>query len=267
MSSNSSYIFFAKTQEAYCLKSLIEHLQNNIQIGCFTISKKGMFFRMVDPNHTVLNDCELIGENFTQYKFKHVSSSLSIGLNLSHTYKMMKNIKKKDQLIFFIEEEHPDMFGIKVISKDKTRVTTSHIKIQDIQCLDIDIPEGYNTPVNIPSNDYTKMIKDLSSTGGNIIKVSSNNNVIKFSCNTNDIYNRTIVFGDTEDDFDEKDFYSEDFDTEQITRISKIAGLNSQLQIFQCENLPLYFKSNIGNLGVIKMFVKNNSQIETNNFD
>jgi proliferating cell nuclear antigen PCNA len=260
-STNVSYLLYAKTTEAYCLKNLIELLQNSIQQGCFTVSKKGIFFRMADSGHKVLNDCELLSDNFTQYKFKN-SSPISIGLNLSHTYKMMKNIKKKDNIVFFIEEDNENMFGIRVISKDKTRVTTSFIKIQDIQCIDVDLPEGYNNPINIPSNDYIKMVKDLNSMGGNTITISSNSSVVKFACNANDIYNRDIIFGDVDTAKDEE-LYSEEFDTEQITRMTKIAGLNTQLQLFQSENLPLHFKTNIGNLGTMKMYIKNNSQIES----
>ena len=54
--------------------------------------------------------------------------------------------------------------------------------------------------------------------------------------------------------------YKEDFNTETLSRISKLAGLSTNIQIFPGK--PLYFKSNIGNLGEINIYIKSKDQIE-----
>ena len=177
-SSSSNYIFYCKTNEGYIIKTLSELLQNNIKNGCLIVSKKNIIFRMTDSNRKILIDFELQGESFTQYKYKNSSSMMSIGLNFSHLYRMVKNIKKKDSIVIFIEEENPTELGIKVIPKEKNRVTTSHVKIQNLQSLEIELPNGYNNAIIIPSNEYTKMIKDLNNMGGNTISISSTNNII-----------------------------------------------------------------------------------------
>ncbi len=100
------------------------------------------------------------------------------------------------------------------------------------------------------------MIKDLNNIGGNNIVISSTNNVIKFSCNSNGVYSRDIMFGESEEDDEEKENVTQDFETEQLTRISKVAGLSSQIQIYQSQDLPILFKSNIGNLGKIFVYLK-----------
>ena len=107
-------------------------LQNNIKNGCFILSKKGINFRMTDSNKKILIDFEMQAENFMQYKFKQ-NTSLSIGLNFSHFYKMVKSIKKKDSIVLFINEDNETELGIRVIPKEKNRVTTSFIKIQNLQ--------------------------------------------------------------------------------------------------------------------------------------
>ena len=53
-----------------------------------------------------------------------------------------------------------------------------------------------------------------------------------------------------------------DFETEQLMRIMKIAGLNNTLQIYPKKNLPLLLKSSVGNLGKIKIYLKNKAQID-----
>lgn len=252
--SSPLYTFFCKTSEGYIIKTLAELLQNNIKNGCFILSRKGIILRMTDSNKKILIDIDMQADHFTQYKFKS-NTTISIGLNFSHFYKMVKNIKKKDSVVLFIEEEKQTELGIKVIPKEKNRVTTSFVKIQNLQSLDIELPEGYSNSIIIPSNEYIKMIKDLNNIGGNSISISSSNNVIKFSCNSNGVYSRDIMFGENEDD-EEKEIVSQDFETEQLTRISKVAGLSTQIQIYQSPDLPILFKSNIGNLGKIYVYLK-----------
>jgi len=258
MSENPSYLFYCKTSEGYIIKILSELLQNNIKNGCFIVNEKGLFFRMTDSNRRILIDLELSADKFSSFKFNS-STNLSVGLNISHFYKMLKNIKKKDNLVLFIEEDKEEL-GIRVIPKEKNRVTTSFVKIQNLQSLDIDLPSQYEKPVNIPSNEYIKMIKDLNNMGGNHITISSCIGYLKFNCDTNGIYSREIVFGESDEKIDITCI--QDFDTEQLYRISKISGLSSMIQIYQKNGLPLLFTSNIGNLGKISIYTKDKKQIQ-----
>lgn len=254
-------LFYCKTSEGYIIKTLAELLQNNIKNGCFLLSRKGILFRMTDSNKKILLDLDLGAENFMQFKFKG-AGVMSIGLNFSHFYKMVKSIKKKDSVVLFIDEENPNDLGIRVIPKEKSRITTSFVKIQNLQSIDIELPEGYDGAIIVPSNEYVKMVKDLNSMGGNSITVSSNGNLIQFTCNSNGVFSRNIIFGD---DDDEKGMYAQEFETEQLTRIAKVAGLSTQIQIFQAEDLPIMFKSNVGNLGKICVYLKDKSMQETGN--
>jgi proliferating cell nuclear antigen PCNA len=262
---SSNYIFFCKTTEGFIIKTLAELLQNNIKNGCLIVSKKSILFRMTDSNRKILIDFELLSENFSQYKYKNTSNTMSIGLNFSHLYKMVKNIKKKDSVVLFIEEEKPTELGIKVIPKEKNRVTTSYVKIQNLQTLDIELPTGYNNAIIIPSNEYIKMIKDLNNMGGNTISIMSTSNIIKFGCISNGVYSRDIVFGDQDEDDEHSDRKTQqEFETEQLLRISKVSGLSTQIQIFQCGELPILFRSNIGNLGKISVYLKDKTLQEDN---
>ncbi len=262
--STPNYIFFCKTTEGFIIKTLAELLQNNIKNGCLIVSKKSVMFRMTDSNRKILIDFEMLSENFSQFKYKN-ASLMSIGLNFSHFYKMVKNIKKKDSVVLFIEEDKPTELGIKVIPKEKNRVTTSFVKIQNLQSLDIELPSGYNNAIIIPSNEYIKMIKDLNNMGGNTISVTSTSNIIKFGCMSNGVYSRDIVFGDPEDSADDQhEKVHQEFETEQLIRISKVSGLSSQIQIFQATDLPVLFRSNIGNLGKISVYLKDKTLQEDN---
>lgn len=260
-------IFKAKTQDAYCIKLLGELLQNNIRTACFELDQKGVKLTMMDTHRHMLIDLVLDCENFSVYKFKHEKTY--IGINLNHLHKMLKNIKKKDSIKLFINDKNPDDLGIKVIPKENNRITTSYIKIQSIQNVKIPVPTGYDKPVIVHSSEFQKTAKDLNNIG-NTIKIVSKGFHIKFLCDAGSIYSREVVFGELPDDDDDEDDdvnkdgyeYIEEFDTEKLTRITKIAGLSDTMQIYPKEGLPLLFKSSVGSLGKISIYIKSKSQIE-----
>ena len=262
-------IFNAKTHCAYTIKILAELLQNNIKTACFEIDEDGVKLCMMDHHRTILIQVSLESENFTLYKFK-CKDKLFLGINLNHFHKMLKSIKKKDSMQLFINDDSPNDLGIKVIPKENNRITTSFVTIQEIQTIDIDIPEGYGKPIIVPSSEYQKMCKDMAHIGS-MINVVARNFHIKFRCNACGVMKRHVEFGEMGDSDDEEEDddnvveYNQDFDTEQLSRITKMAGLSTSMQIYPKQGKPLLFKSSIGSLGKISIYIKSKDLIEKEN--
>jgi len=265
-------IFKAKTTEGYSIKICTELLQNNIKTACFEIDKNGIKLRMMDHHRRVLIDIDLQSENFTLYKFKaNPAEKMFIGVNMTHFHKMVKAIKKKDSMVLFIDDTRPTDLGIKVVPKENNRITTSYIKIQEIQNLDIDLPTNYGKPVIVPSGEFQKLCKDMNNIG-TTINILSKGFYVKFLCNAGSVYSREVVFGEVDDEDDDdpdpnviENEYNEDFDTEQLIRIAKISGLSTNMQMFPKQGQPLLFRSNIGNIGKISIFIKSKNQIDKEN--
>lgn len=255
-------LFKAKTQQAYCIKILGELLANNIKTGCFVIDENGIFLRMMDHHRKVLIDLSLLAENFPIYKFN--SKKMFLGINLSHMHRMLKSIKKKDSVEIFIDDEMPTELGIKVIPKENNRTTTSFIKIQSIQNLDIDVPETTSKPIIISSSEMQKMLKDFGNIG-NTLTISAKNYKIKFGCNAGGILKRFVEFGE-DDELDEpfeddsKNGFAQEFNTEQLCRITKLSGLSGNIQIYPGK--PLRLSCNVGDLGKISVYIKSKDQID-----
>lgn len=261
-------IFKANTHCAYTIKILAELLQNNIKTACFEVNETGIMLCMMDHHSTILIHVFMDSENFTVYKFK-AKEKLYLGINLNHFHKMLKSIKKKDSLQLFINDDAPNDLGIKVIPKENNRITTSFVKIQGIQILETEIPDGYGKPIIVPSSEYQKMCKDMAHIGTNINVVAKNFH-IKFQCNAGGVMKRHVEFGEMCDSDDEDEEpnsieYNQDFDTEQLARITKLAGLSSNMQIFPSQGKPLLFRSSIGNLGKISIYIKSKDLIEQEN--
>jgi proliferating cell nuclear antigen PCNA len=259
-------IFKVKTTEAFQLKTLSELLAININTALFNIDKDGIHLCMLDNERKVLIKLELKKVGFSIYKLK--TDKLSIGLNLNQFYKMLQNIKRKDTVTIYIDDKSPNDLAIKVIPKEHNRVTTSFVKIQNAQHLEITVPnpKNYNDYVIISSSEYHKMTKDLSKINNNI-SVKSKNFGIQFICDDGGLSKRNVDFGEINDSDDEEEEknnntneYNQTFAKEQLSRISKMSGLNQTMQIFPGK--PLLFKSNIGNLGEISIYVKSNEELE-----
>jgi proliferating cell nuclear antigen PCNA len=266
---NMNSVFKSKTNEAYLIKVLAELLTNNLKLGCFILDNNGIKLTQFDHHRYTLVDMNLDAENFSIYKYKKAEKT-QLGLNLNHFHRMLKSIKKKDSLQLFILENDPNELGIKTIPKENNRVTTSGIKIQNIQNLDVILPEGYsNNPIIVSSSEFQKMCKDLCNIGSPNISVTAKNFSIQFVADADGILKRKVILGETmsaeeDNDMDNNQHnYHATFSNEQFSRITKLAGLSSNLQIFTAtEDMPILFRSNIGSLGKISIYVKSNEIIE-----
>jgi len=255
-----SSIFTAKTTDAYYFKILVELLSHNIKIAHININEDCISLSSMDTNRKVLIDLKLLAENFSLYKYKGTKRYL--GINLNHFHKMLKSIKKKDSLQLFIPTENQNKLGIRVFPKDNNRVTTSYITIQNVQEIDIELPKIYSKPVIIPSSEFSKSLKDLGNIG-NQTEISVQNFYVKFCCKTDGILERIVEFGEIDVyDKDEEIFnsYKETFFTDQLGKIAKISGLGSQLKLYTGK--PIMFKTNVGNLGELSIYMKSIDELE-----
>lgn len=257
-----SNVFEATTKDGYYIKILSELMHNNLKFGCFEIDSTGIKSSMIDLGKTVLFNLQLHANKFNVYKFKS-STKLSIGINLNHFYLLTKSIKKKDTVSLFISEANKNELGIKVISKENGNSTTSYVAIQKYQTLEIEVPTGYSKSVIISSSEYQKMIKSLGHIHDNVT-ISSKQTSVCFSSESEGIVRRTSTFGevDSDDDEDDENEFNDVFDIKQLVKISKICNLSSNIQLFIIKDNPLLFKSDIGYLGQISIYLKSKRQVE-----
>lgn len=258
-------LFRARTCEGYVIKVLGELLQNNIKVGCFEIDKKGIFFKMMDTHRKLCIDLSLYAENFNLYNFNS-DEKIFIGVNLIHLRKMLKPIKKKDSIEFIKESESSDSLCIQIIPREGGKITTSFIKIQDIQNVDLDLPTGYDNYISIPASDYQKMCKDMDSISQSI-QIKATKSTVRFTADMTCVYSRSILFGEGEDTDDSKIVYLQHFESEKLNNLGRISGLGvssgNNIQIYVKKNLPILFRTNVGTMGKISIFIKSKEQQES----
>jgi proliferating cell nuclear antigen len=215
---------------------------------------------MTDSNRRTLLKLEMLSKEFNIY---HLTEPvINIGINVNHMYKLLKSNKKKDSIVLFIKEDSPSDLGIQVIPKDQSRIANSNIRIQNIQNLEIMVPEGYKHNLLVPSSEFCKVCKNML-TMSNTISISAIPDAIRFICNLGSVYSREEILGENVDEEEfENPLFQDDFDTEQLQRIIEITGLSPNLNIQYTKGLPLFIETKIGNLGVIAIYIKSRRQLE-----
>jgi proliferating cell nuclear antigen len=209
---------------------------------------------MMDSHRQILVDVELKAEQFNLFEIK---KSTQIGINLIQFYKMLKSIKKKDSLVLFIEESDPTRLQFNVHPQDNTRKTHSTIQIQNIQNIVVDVPHDYPHPVIISSSEYQCTLKDMNNISSTL-RVELQKHSFHISAYSENVVSRCVHFGELNDDSEK--VYDENFEIDQFNRILKIAGLSKTLHVHGTSKLPLHIKSNVGQIGVISIFMKSAKQ-------
>jgi hypothetical protein len=265
--SNSLYdkcIFYAKTSNGYIFKILIEILQHYINIGDFTLDSDLISIKSDDEKRAISIDVKLRSEGFSYY---HCKSKLAISINMSLFYKMLKNVKKKDSIAFYILNEKPNILYIQTFPKENKRIVTTNLKIHPIQNIGTVPPSDYiNNVYIIPATEYQKMCKEINDIG-KITEIYSKNNVIVFRSKTDEIYGKEVEFPSEDTPVLENVEYKSSFKTNKLTNLSKISGLTSgggniDIKIYTQFNYPLLIKAPIGCLGDFAIYIKSEEIIE-----
>jgi proliferating cell nuclear antigen len=219
---------------------------------------------MTDTHYRICIDISLWGENFIIYNYEK-EESLFVGVNLNHFKKMLKPIKKKDSVELIIDSEDMENLCIKIIPKEGSKVTTSFIKLQNIQNIDLELPLGYKDCVTIPALDYQKICKDMESISPSI-EIKATDTTIRFTADMSCVYSRSIIFGEGSDEDEGRIIYLQHFESDKLNNLGKISGLgassSNHIQIYFDPKLPILFRTNVGTLGKINVYVKGKEQTE-----
>tara|TARA_Y100000114_G_C11680198_1_gene288212 strand:- start:355 stop:885 length:531 start_codon:yes stop_codon:yes gene_type:complete len=175
---------------------------------------------------------------------------------------MLKTVKKKDKIEFFIMSDNENNFGIKVTPNDNSRVTTSYINIHNLQSIDIKFPEISTKSTLISSSDFQKTMKEMNNIG-NLLEISKTMHTISFKCITNGIFSKEIEFGDISDNDGNNDvLYRDTFNTETFYKLMKLSGVCKNIHIFAKKGEPLMLTNKLGDIGDLSILIKSNNMLE-----
>ena len=284
-----NYLYYAESQSGHIVKVLVEVLQSCLTNDAyFTFEKGGIKSCNVDNKATTLINFDLPMEKFEKYfispEWTTSSGGSSVGtkeipkepvpmtiaITIKHLHKLLKNVKKKDSITFFIDKSHPLKLGIRIvpvtINKKSERAETSHISFRTVENFaSTSVPEDYHPPKVIPATEYQKMCKKMAVIPGKDISITiQRSNFICFFCDGGNIVSSEMTFGEKETNVPDGELYVGNFYTTMLNQLIKMPGLSSRMQISAPKNkvYPIRIKMDAGNLGTIEVYLKTKELIE-----
>ena len=212
---NNTDIFYAEVSKGYVPKVAFDALATNIHKIPLIISKKGISIRVADrdtPGQAhILWDVTWERKNFARGYI--CTKSGTIRINAKHLQKMLKNVKKKDSLIFFIKKSDENQLGIIIRPMDGTKtggsVSRSETIYLSIEWVDLVLPtlpesyldEGkmrnvYGDPVIVESTDFQKIKKITSVCKTNILVSIQKDNYISFRAGDEKVMSSHLEYGE-----------------------------------------------------------------------
>jgi len=248
-----------------CLKNgeilvkIINAISELVNEANFDCREQGMSLQAMDSSHVSLVYLLLRAEGFEPWKCEE---GCQLGLQMQHLTKLLKCMHSKDSVDLSYKENGEELdFVFK--SPNEERVSHFSLKLMEIDQEHLGIPETeYKTSVQMPSSEFMRICRDLSSFGDNItIKVTKEE--ISFSAN-GDIGAGTMALrNSTATDevqpeattIECNENISQTFALRYLQNFTKATPLSKEVTLRLTPEIPLLIEYTIDELGYIRYYL------------
>lgn len=234
----------------------ISELVTEANIDC---REQGMSLQAMDSSHVSMVNMLLRAEGFEPWKCEN---SCQLGLHMEHLTKLLKCMHSKDSVELNYKENGEELDFV-FRSQNEERVSHFSLKLMEIDQEHLGIPEtDYKTCVQMPSSEFMRICRDLSSFGDTItIKVTKEE--ISFSAN-GDMGSGTMALrNSTATDESESEgtliecneLISQSFALRYLQMFTKATPLSKVVTLRLTPDIPLLIEYMIDELGYIRYYL------------
>jgi hypothetical protein len=237
------------TSHGFFLINLIEIFRQNFKDElCLNITEEG-----IGAIHITSNDMRLIKffinrEYLEEY---HASEKTTIGINLQQLFTSLKSIKKKELVEIILDNKKLSIY-------DKKHNVLSSISTYDIQQINIEQMNGYKKYLCINVYEFSRICKELSSSNDEIVIEIYDDKILQVILNTSEISEKIIQVGTGTNKT--KLTYRQIFSNDFLNQLGRLIYITTQVKIYYDENLPLFIKCNIGDIGEFEYYAKSKTK-------
>lgn len=224
------------------LKVIFESLNLSVTRVNLIVDEKGIAIREGDDGQTILTDVWFPRENLKEYMCKR---KRILNVCVKQFFKQLRNVKKKDNVTLFIDDEQSDQLAILIQPEENKNDSYRSEKnlitfTEDIEYNIIEVPslEDYHYPVNIEACEFQKIKKMISSSRRMNIELH-NSSYISFQPSDSELLKSTIYFGKPPEI---KSDYVAEFNSSNINMIIKFPGMCSTMQFYAPKDTSLPIK-------------------------
>ena len=174
-----------KTVQISPFRILITALKDIIIETNITFDAEGIRIITMDKSHTVLAHMMLYAKEFEHYHCE--KEKIIIGVNMIHLFKLINSIDNDDTLTIYIDSEDYNDGIVSYLSLRFENESIMQCKTQKLRLIEPDKEEmiypdvAFSSIINLPSSDFQKIIRDLSSISDRV-EIESVGNELTFRC-------------------------------------------------------------------------------------
>lgn len=258
MEENDDYILMIKTVQIAPFRTLMVAMKDILLETNITFQKDGIRIVNMDKSQTVLVHMHLNADNFEYYDCK--KEKIIVGVNMLHLFKLINTIDNEETLSIYIDEDDYNDGIVEYINLKFENKNIKQCKIQKLRLIEPDQEEltvpnvKFSSIINMPSNDFQKIIRDLNNISDKL-EIKSIKNQLVFKCN-GPFANAEIIRSESDGmGFIQKNnnIIQGVFSLKNLNYFIKCTNLCNQIEIYLANDLPLIVKYNVASLGTIKL--------------
>mmetsp|Transcript_23274 Transcript_23274/g.79198 ORF Transcript_23274/g.79198 Transcript_23274/m.79198 type:complete len:263 (+) Transcript_23274:131-919(+) len=251
-------MFEARLVQGSLLKKVLESVKDLVTDANFDCSPTGFSLQAMDSSHVSLVALLLRSDGFEHYR---CDRSISMGLNLSNMSKMLK-CAGNDDIITLKADDSGDAVTFMFESPSQDKISDFELKLMDIDSEHLGIPDTeYAATIEMPSAEFQRICRDLSSIGDTVI-ISVSKDGVKFST-SGDIGSANIVVRqNTSVDKKEEQTVIElnepvtlTFALRYLNSFTKATPLAGTVKLSMSKELPVVVEYAISDMGYVRFYL------------
>uniref|UniRef100_A0A6C0JUS5 Proliferating cell nuclear antigen PCNA N-terminal domain-containing protein n=1 Tax=viral metagenome TaxID=1070528 RepID=A0A6C0JUS5_9ZZZZ len=265
MVNTSNTILYIQTVQIAPFRTLMTALKDILLETNITFTPDGIKIINMDKSHTILAHLQLDAKQFETFECK--MDKITIGVNMLHLFKLINTIDSNDTLTIYIEDvDYMDgvvqYLGLKFENGDIKQQKIQKLRLIEPDHEELEVPNvTFSSILNLPSTDFQKIIRDLSSISDKIeirSVIGKDGVELIFKCRGG-FAEAEIRRAETDGNMhyihkqDTNKIIQGEFSLRNLGYFIKCTNLCNQIEMYLDNNLPLVVKYNVASLGVIKL--------------
>ena len=240
-----------KTIQINPFRTLLSSLKDILLEANITFQPDGMRIVNLDKSKAILVHLFLKAESFEQFTCN--KPRILIGVNMHHFYKLIHSMDKHDTLIMAIEpEDYTDgiVTHLTIRFENGLQCKTQKLRLIEPDMELLEVPEvEFRSVVTMPSIDFQKIIRDMSSISDKVEITSIGNELI---------FSGKGPFASVEvkrvgADCSTSEFIRGEFLVKSLSSFIKCTPLSTSMQLYLENDMPLVVVYHVATLGTVKL--------------
>ncbi|OAF69329.1 hypothetical protein A3Q56_02942 [Intoshia linei] len=257
-------MFEAKLNDGSIWKKLIDSIKDLLTEGMLECGENGISLQAMDSSHVSLVSFNMSSNGFDTYR---CDREMCMGVTIASMAKILKCASNDDKiklqreensniLKFTFENASTRLYIIISIFLALERVSHYELKLIDLDTDRLAVPEtDYNSSIKLPSNEFTRVIRDMASLGESVI-IECSKGEVRFSSSGDIGKGQTILRSTASTDEPESailinvsESLSMSFNLKYMTMFTKGAVLSNRVVLSMCVDVPIVIEYDIVDFG------------------